>query len=236
MARTPVDSRIQAIAQTLTGRARILVDIIIRKGSATMEDITAKGYAHAARAPGDVRDAGIPLVTTIVKSKKTGRRMAVYSFGDPAAVVDGRFAGRATIPKNVKKRLVLRDGERCAACLHPYAARELQVDHSVPFRVGGDPATDAGFALLCRSCQRSKSWSCEHCPNWEKRKASVCSTCFWAAPARYSHVATRQERRVTLVFTALAEIRQVDAMSTDAAKQGIGVDELIRRRVTSARS
>jgi hypothetical protein len=55
--------------------------------------------------------------------------------------------------------------------------------------------------LVCRSCNRAKSWSCEHCPNGEvEKKPSVCQTCYWAHPDNYQHIATQQLRRLDLVW------------------------------------
>ncbi|NMO15746.1 HNH endonuclease [Pyxidicoccus fallax] len=228
MSPTSIDPRILESAKHLTKRARLLVELIIARGSVTMEELTAEGYAHAARAAADVRDAGIPLVTTMVKSPKTHRPMAVYSFGDPSQIVDGRIGGRSTIPKKVRSLLVERDGERCAACLHPYPASELQVDHRVPFRVGGEPGSTEGYMLLCRSCQRSKSWACEHCPNWTARVEETCRGCFWASPSNYQHVATRAERRVSLVFEGPEEIRRFDELARHAAEQGVDIAAAIK--------
>ena len=55
--------------------------------------------------------------------------------------------------------------------------------------------------LLCGSANRAKSWSCEHCPNWEKKEVSFCVRCFWAYPEDYDHVAGKYEKVLCLVFT-----------------------------------
>ena len=56
--------------------------------------------------------------------------------------------------------------------------------------------------LLCRSCNRAKSWSCEHCPNWiEEKSSEVCQSCYWANPELYKHIALREIRRLELVWT-----------------------------------
>jgi len=55
--------------------------------------------------------------------------------------------------------------------------------------------------LLSGSANRAKSWSCEHCENWKNIKdRTICLTCYWAYPENYSHIATRQIRRLDLVW------------------------------------
>jgi hypothetical protein len=79
---------------------------------------------------------------------------------------------------------------------------ELQIDHRVPFEVDGEPALEPeNFMLLCGSANRAKSWSCEHCENWNSIKdKSVCLSCYWAYPENYVHIAMRQVRRVDLLW------------------------------------
>ena len=56
------------------------------------------------------------------------------------------------------------------------------------------------YMLLCGSCNRAKSWSCEHCDNWINRKSpEVCAGCYWASPEVYEHVAMQDSRRLDLV-------------------------------------
>src|SRR5690606_23955628 len=80
--------------------------------------------------------------------------------------------------------------------------RELQCDHRVPFAIAGDnlEMIQEDFMPLCASDNRAKSWSCEHCENWEIKDEGTCTTCFWSNPEDYSHVAMRQERRLVLTF------------------------------------
>jgi hypothetical protein len=53
--------------------------------------------------------------------------------------------------------------------------------------------------LLCASANRAKSWSCEHCENWNRIKdKSICLSCYWAYPENYTHIAMRQVRRIDL--------------------------------------
>ena len=55
--------------------------------------------------------------------------------------------------------------------------------------------------LLCASCNRAKSWSCEHCENWlVDKKPELCGTCYWASPQDYQHIALRFMRRLEVVW------------------------------------
>lgn len=48
------------------------------------------------------------------------------------------MGGRGIWPKDLKAHLVESSRSRCAICAAPYRARELQIDHRVPYEVGGD--------------------------------------------------------------------------------------------------
>ena len=69
--------------------------------------------------------------------------------------------------KAFKAALVEANGSRCHICFQEYEERYLQIDHRVPYEVAGDVAFDqrdtGSYMLLCGSCNRAKSWSCEHC-------------------------------------------------------------------------
>ena len=187
-------------------RARAVIDHIIRHGSVTTEELSTRyGYRHPPRGARDVREQGIPLETFFLKDSK-GRRMAAYRFADPAKVRRGMLGGRRVFSKKFKDALMQSAGFRCHICLLPYEDRYLQVDHRVPYEVVGDIPIDErqphDYMLLCGSCNRAKSWSCEHCPNWkEERNPEICKKCYWAYPESYQHVGLRQLRRLDLVWT-----------------------------------
>ncbi|TAN77018.1 MAG: hypothetical protein EPN14_07405 [Gallionella sp.] len=70
--------------------------------------------------------------------------------------------------------------------------------------------------LLSGSANRAKSWSCEHCENWNNIKdRTICLTCYWAYPENYSHIATRQIRRLDLVWQG-KEIDIYEKLKTEA--------------------
>jgi hypothetical protein len=183
-------------------RPRTVIDHILEHGFITTDELKTKyGYNHPPRAAMDVKDQGIPLVRFKVTNEQ-GRSIAAYRFGDVTNIRKG-FEGRQAFSKALKEQVSAANGGRCNICLSEH---ELQIDHRVPYVVAGD----VGFAdkdvteymLLCRMCNRAKSWCCEHCPNWlELKKAAVCQTCYWASPGKYSHVAMRNERRLDIVWS-----------------------------------
>jgi len=186
-------------------RPKTVIDHILKHGFVTTEELSqVYGYDHAPRAARDVRELGIPLETFRVKGK-SGRKIAAYRFGDLSKIREGRIGGRKAWPKQFKARLVSANGERCVGCFTAFEERYLQIDHRVPYEVGGDPEGNldlTDYMLLCGSCNRAKSWSCEHCRNWQTdHLLEVCRTCYWANPEDYKHVALRLIRRLDITWT-----------------------------------
>lgn len=172
-------------------RAREVARIIFENGSCTTTDIANLGYDHPPRAVGDLRDAGINVE----------KRMEQY-VEQPSGVTKRRaryFISGTTEGKQSRhpfsKRLTdeVKASGHCEVC---GALPPLQIDHRIPFEIGGErfPHQAEDFMPLCPSCNRSKSWACEHCPNRAVKDISVCSTCMWASPKNYTHVATQQVR------------------------------------------
>jgi len=155
---------------------------ILEHGSISTEELeTLYGYKHAPRAARDLRELGIPLETIRVKNS-AGRSIAAYRFGDLAAVRQDRLAGRTVFPKQFKQQLIAHYGARCSICGGKFEARYLQIDHRVPYEVAGDQGLGErnveDYQLLCGECNRAKSWSCEHCPNWlQEKQPQICLTC-----------------------------------------------------------
>ena len=185
-------------------RAVLVIRHIAKYGSITTEDIRDMGYEHPPRAVRDVRESGIPLTMTWTQSS-TGRRIGKYRFGDLSEIRRDRLAGRTTFPKVFKQKLYeLYDG-KCAICSIRYEERYFQIDHRIPYEVGGDPNRKSldpdDYMILDGSCNRAKSWSCEHCENWNKTKdPGVCQRCYWASPEEYTHVAMQDIRRAEIVW------------------------------------
>jgi hypothetical protein len=158
-------------------RPKTVIDHILKQGFITTEELEQKyGYRHPPRAARDVREQGIPLETFRVKNKE-GRTIAAYRFADPSTVRSDKLGGRKVFSKEFKEGLIQETNGKCSVCREQYEDRYLQVDHRVPYEITGD-INHAGrnlseYMLLCGSCNRAKSWSCEHCANWLEKSAEV---------------------------------------------------------------
>jgi hypothetical protein len=187
-------------------RPRTVIEHILEHGYITTEELRDKyGYNHPPRAARDVREQGIPLETFRVTGTD-GRSIGAYRFGDPRTARFGKLRGRTAFARELKKKLVEKHGARCVIYLEEFDERDLQIDHRIPFEVGGDTPGDAdnpdSYMLLSGSANRAKSWSCEHCLNWiELKKPEICQRCYWAFPEDYDHIAMRQARRVDILWT-----------------------------------
>jgi len=194
----------------------------LKHGYITTEQLKGKyGYNHPPRAARDVREQGIPLETFRVQGSD-GRKIAAYRFGDPSTARFSKLKGRTVLSKELRQKLIERDGCRCAIYLEEFPEGELQIDHRIPFEVAGDhpdvAESPADFMLLSGSANRAKSWSCEHCVNWrELKKPRICGHCYWAYPERYTHVAMRPVRRLDIMWTG-DDVSIYDEMKRRSAK------------------
>ncbi len=212
-------------------RARTVIDHILKHGHITTEELKdLYGYDHPPRAARDVREQGIPLETSRIAGSR-GRSIGVYRFADVSKIRAGILAGRKVFPKELKKALLEQSGSECGVCLTKYESRYLQIDHRVPYEVGGEGGGENApgeFQLICGSCNRAKSWSCEHCANWmEKLDPRVCTGCYWASPESYKHIAMRPIRRLELVWSE-QEVADFDRLSKVARKRGQPLPEFIK--------
>jgi hypothetical protein len=218
------------LLRSVTGRrARIVIDHILQHGSITTEQLKIiYGYNHPPRAIKDVRDHGIPIEKFSVKDND-GKTIAAYRFGDLSAVRAGILSGRKVFSRAFKTVLIEMQGAKCAICATRYEARYLQIDHRVPYEIGGDPvsASQSEFMLLCGSCNRAKSWTCEHCPNWQEKSPDVCRACYWANPVNYQHVATEPIRRLDIHWRGI-EVEDYERLATHAASENITVADYIK--------
>lgn len=185
-------------------RALVVINHIVEHGMITTEELEKQyGYNHPPRAARDVRECGIPLDTISVQSSD-GKPIAAYRFGDLSTVNHNKAGGRTTFSKPFKDSLYRLSHGKCAICQTAYEDRYLQIDHRVPYEVGGEPGgvrAPDDYMLLCASCNRAKSWSCEHCINWLTTKdANVCLKCYWGVPESYVHIALRNVRRIDIVW------------------------------------
>jgi hypothetical protein len=189
------------------------------------------GYNHPPRAARDVREAGIPLETFSVKNSE-GRTIAAYRFGNLNQIRFGRLAGRRTFSKKFRDELYIKSGGKCSICSGIYEQRYLQVDHRIPYEVAGEILGELNpedFMLVCGSCNRAKSWSCEHCANWQIGKSGqVCLKCYWANPENYVHVALREVRRTDILWNE-DEVQLYENLKEAAAKSDFPIPEYVKK-------
>lgn len=213
-------------------RPATIIRHILEHGSITSEEIKSLyGYNHPPRAVRDVREQGIPIETFRTKDSD-GRSIAAYRFGDPSETGNpvSKKAGRTALSKALKKALIDQFGSKCFVYGEELDQALLQVDHRVPYEIGGEQGPEIKhYMLLCPSANRAKSWSCEHCPNWELKNPSFCEDCFWAHPEQYAHIAGNPERRIILTFTG-DEVKDYDALvgSIGAEKAESFIKKLIK--------
>ncbi len=225
-------------------RPKTIIDHILKHGSITTEELKEKyGYNHPPRAARDVREHGIPLETFRVTGSD-GREIAAYRFSDVSSQRFKKLSGRTGLSKKIKDALVEKYGCKCFIYLEEVDERELQIDHRVPYEVGGDgegaELNPEDFMLLSGSANRAKSWSCEHCENWKNIKdRTICLTCYWAYPENYSHIATRQIRRLDLVWQG-KEIDIYEKLKAEAhsleKEIPLFIKEILEREILRKRS
>jgi len=226
-------SRIQAVQDK---RPRTVLDHILEHGQITTQELRdVYGYNHPPRAAQDVKEHGIPLETFRV-SGKDGRKIAAYRIALDGEVGLATKHGRMAFSRAVKQQLLRRDGSRCRICYAELHARYLQVDHRIPYDIGGekpDPESHlADYMLVCGSCNRAKSWSCEHCSNRQSSKRiATCRSCYWARPDSYTHIATVAQRRVALVWVGREESGTYDRLSRRARNEGKALGAVLKEIV-----
>lgn len=218
------------ISKVTGKRPRAVIDHILKYGYVTTAELAnLYGYDHAPRAARDVREAGIPLVTKMLV--ENGKRMAAYHFGDPSSIVRDRSNGRIVFSKAFRDKVISESRSRCGICNATYEARYLQIDHRIPYEISGDTPNERStddYMPLCGECQRKKSWSCEHCPNWSQRDLKMCDSCYWSFPGDYDHMAGMQERKVTITWrnTEIEEFRKIEK---GAKQSNSSLEEFIKR-------
>lgn len=214
-------------------RPKTVIEHILKKGFITTEELkTQYGYNHPPRAARDVREEGIPLETFRVKDSE-GRSIGAYRFADPRKARFDKLAGRMIFPKKFKEEIIESIGCKCTICLEPYEDRYLQVDHRIPYEVFGDIEANnrliEDYMLLCGSCNRAKSWSCEHCVNWlENKDTKICMLCYWAIPETYKHIAMQEVRRIDIVWEG-EEIEVYEALKKRAHTLKTNMPDYVKR-------
>jgi len=209
----------KALIEAVTNkRARFVLDAIVRNGMVSTEEISNAGYDHPPRAAQDVRDLGFPLKTLKIKHSN-GRSIAAYTL-DAEKLQALNLTGRRTLSKKERQKLIDDAGGTCHIC---GSQVNLQIDHRIPYQVSGDSnaADQNAFQVLCGSCNRKKSWACEHCPNFLRMKdADICRTCYWSGSDSYTHIATVEERRMDLIWFGKTETDVADRLKREAKVLG----------------
>jgi len=161
-----------------------------------------------------------------------GRKIGAYRFGDPRKARFSELRGRTALTKQLKKKLIELHGCRCAIYLEKFEERLLQIDHRIPFEVAGNEkarmADLNSYMLLCGSANRAKSWSCEHCVNWQDlKKPGICLRCYWAYPEDYDHIAMLQKRRADIIWSG-EEIAVYDRLRRRTMELGKDIPKYIK--------
>lgn len=220
-------------------RPKTVIDHILQHGFVTTEELRdLYGYNHPPRGARDVRELGIPLETFRVTGSD-GRSIGAYRFGDPATQRSAVLSGRTALSSTIKDGLIQRYGARCNLYLEEFPERELQIDHRIPFEIAGDDGFSSeldDYMLLCPSANRAKSWSCEHCENWQLKNIDNCRSCYWAFPENYTHVAMREIRRLDIIWSG-EESKDFDQLHEAALNSREELPEfvkaIIRRHLTA---
>ncbi|MCQ2403002.1 MAG: HNH endonuclease [Lentisphaeria bacterium] len=185
-------------------RAKTVIDHILEHGYITTEELKEQyGYDHPPRAARDVRERGVPLVTFRVEGTD-GKKIAAYKLGpwEEFGKERSKVQGRMALDRKLKKELIKSQGEKCALYNEPMKKENLQVDHRIPYEIGGEMNDQdiEHYQLLSASANSQKNFACKHCPNWKEKDIEKCRTCFYAYPENHRHIACEEGRVLTIVF------------------------------------
>jgi len=131
-------------------RPRTVIQHILQHGYITSQELKdLYGYNHPPRAVRDVREYGIPLVTYRVTGID-GRKIAAYKFGNPEDAKNAlsKAAGRTVLSKALKQALIEKYGAKCFIYLEEMDEAKLQVDHRIPYEIGGSMMSKI-LIILC---------------------------------------------------------------------------------------
>jgi hypothetical protein len=213
-------------------RPKTVIDHILQYGFITTEDLKNKyGYNHPPRAVRDVKEYGIPIEMYRVEGGD-GRKMAAYRFGEFNPEIMHRISGRTALSKKIKEELISLHGAKCFIYNEIMDENDLQIDHRVPFEVGGDFVGEIEpeyYMLLSPSANRLKSWACEKCTNWNNQKdKEICLTCYWAYPENYSHIAMTPIRRLDIIWQG-NEISVYEALKKQAENENTEIQDIVKK-------
>lgn len=213
-------------------RPKTVIDHILQYGFITTEDLKNKyGYNHPPRAVRDVKEYGIPVEMYRVEGSD-GRKIAAYRFGEFGREMIHRISGRTALSKKLKEELIAVYGAKCFIYNEIMDENDLQIDHRVPFEVGGDFVGEQEpeyYMLLSPSANRLKSWACEKCNNWNNEKdKEICLTCYWAYPENYSHIAMIPIRRLDIIWKG-EEVSVYEALKKQAKNENSEIQDIVKK-------
>lgn len=199
------ESFIEKLSSVKSKRPKTVIEHILKHGFITSQELkNLYGYNHPPRAIRDVREHGIPIIT-YTTTGTDGRKIAAYKFGDPKDTSSNisKNLGRTVLSKSIKSALIEKYGPKCFIYLENIDEKDLQIDHRIPYEISGeiDESNIDNFMLLSPSANRAKSWTCEHCSNWEEKNIEFCIKCFWSHPENYEHIAGNSIRIINRYFS-----------------------------------
>jgi len=212
-------------------RPKTVIDHILEYGFITTEDLKNKyGYNHPPRAVRDVKEYGIPIEMYRVEGSD-GRKIAAYRFGKFTPEMMNRISGRSILSKKIKDELIELYGSKCFIYNEIMNESDLQIDHRIPFEIAGDFVEEREpeyYMLLSPSANRLKSWACKKCENWNNKKdKETCSTCYWAYPENYWHIAMTQVRRLDIIWQG-KEISVYEALKKQAKNENKEIQDIVK--------
>ena len=215
----------------LSKRGQIVVHKILENGSVTTPELEELGYNHPPRAIRDVREAGIPLITTTISDGS--RRFGKYTFGKSEDIKEHMLGGRVTFPKSFKKKLLEIQGNRCAICDQQFDDKYLQIDHRVPYEYNGDSKKldIQDYMLLCAECNKKKDRATKTgCSKtcFKTHDLSIIRSCFWASPENYTHICMQPIRRLDITWLGKQDTIFYDNLRKKAVSQNISLQELVK--------
>jgi hypothetical protein len=231
------DEFIQYAEQVKGKRAKLVIKLLLEKGTVTTDDLEKAGYIHPPRAIRDVRENGIPLETFRVKGEN-GKLIAAYKFGDPSKIDMNKLGGRKTFSKSFKAELYDLQGGRCAICNEEYDPIYLQIDHRIPyeFMADTDVLATANFMLLCATCNRKKdrataigcSKTC-----FTTNDPEIIRSCYWATPENYTHICMKPIRHSEITWSGDSEVKLYDQLQKEADKNSLTLPDYIKSKLQS---
>ena len=133
-------SFINKLKSVTNKRPATVIRHILKHGYITTEELkNIYGYNHPPRAIRDVREQGVPIETYRIKGED-GRSIAAYRFGNPEDVDKqiSKSAGRTVLSKALKRALIEKYGSKCFIYSERLNESLLQVDHRIPYEIGGE--------------------------------------------------------------------------------------------------